>query len=154
MRKYVFILILFITFFTGCKDIRDDYTLSNLTDYSVTIFDESNNYYSLNPKQQLIIQHTNSACFSLVNNPYPIYIENFFNLSEIKDLKTYEIKIFNNTINTYSLIIENDPFQQNYTLLPGNSNIEIYTSKPSIKLLSNNNECDNFIFDDNKLYIF
>ena len=152
--KLHFVFLLSILFFSGCKDIKYDYTLSNLTEYPATIFDESNDYYTLEPFQNLTIQHTNSARFTLVDNPYPIYLENWFTLTEIKYLKTYNIKVFNRTQNTYTLNINNDPFKQEYILLPGEYIIEVYIEYPSLQLLFNNIQCDNFIYQDNKLYIF
>lgn len=146
-------LFLFVFSFLSCQQYID-YKLINYTDYDVIIEDQHSCRYELLAHEEKIIYHANSARFEIIDNQYPIYIENWFTLTEIKPMKTYEVYIYNDTSTQYELRISNDPYKTSYTIKPGTYILNIYTQNPSAKLYCNDVEYHNYNFSNNTLHIF
>ena len=159
MKRFLFVLTI-ILLFSSCSMGIINYQLINNTDYDVTLIDNSDYYkteYQVPANSTKDIRHYNSGHFIIKDCIYPIKIYNNFSSSRIEYLSTFEIQIFNTTDKEYILSITDD-FQGDY-LITANQNtpIKIYTpslNTNKIRLKQNNVPVDNFILQDNKLYIF
>ena len=152
MKKLLLLLIPFI-FFASCQQFID-YKLLNETDYNVSLVDQASQRYELLAHEEKIISHPNSARFEIINNQYPIYIQNNFTFSVVKNMPTYEIHVYNDTSTQYVLQVSNDPFQTSYTIDPGIYVLKIYTNNPTVQLYLSDTECHNYNFSNNTLHIF
>lgn len=159
MKK--FLLILLPLFFLSSCNNTVPYEIRNTTDYDVTLYDTKHvdrTEYFVEAHTILTIDHTKNAELELKNNTDPIEVYNNFIYTEIKELKSYRLNIYNNSNKTFILKILNTTHDStaSFTI---NTDVEqainIYcNSTPEIELYFNNKIYNNYVIRDNNIIIY
>ena len=158
MKKFLLILLPFL--FISCNNTIP-YELRNHTNYDVTLIDANNiNHpeYFIEANTTITIEHTNNGQFKLKNNTDPIEVYDGFVFTEVKELKSYKLNVFNNSNKTLQLNILNATHisTENFTINTDvEQHINVYcNSTPAIELYFNNKIYNNFVIRDNNIIIY
>ena len=147
-------------FLAGCQHTIS-YQLRNNSDYDVILIDSKDvNYpsYFLKAHTWIAIDHATGGHFVLLANTNPIELINSYSYSEVKELNFFNIRVCNNTINTFQLNILNTTHESTRTFTINNNQNTIYkiyaNTNPVIELLNNNQKYNNYVFNDDTLVIY
>ena len=158
MRRYIFILI--PLFFFGCNNTVP-YEIRNNTDYDVTLYDAKNvnhTEYFIEAHTIVTIDHTKNAELELKNNTAPIRVDNNFIYTEVNELQSYNITIYNNSDKILTLKVLNTTHDSTaiFTIpVSFNDTIKIYSIKtPDIKLYYSSSEYNNYVIRDKNIIIY
>lgn len=147
-------------FLAGCQHTIA-YQLRNVSDYDAVLVDiKQVNFtpYFLNAHSWVTIEHTTAGDFALYPNSDPIELINTYGYSEIRELKSFNIQVCNNTSKAFQLTVLNTTHisTKTFSINPNqNTEFKIYAkTKPVIELLNDNQKYNNYVFNDETLVIY
>ena len=160
MKSLKLLPILLLAFFAISCQQNVSYKIKNSSDYDVTVIDKkeiSYPEYFIKSNSVIYIDHATVGNFVIKNNEYPITIYNYFDYSEIIELKSYDLTVCNNTSKSYLLRVTNSTYplesefniNQNYT-----GTLKIYPNTiPKIELYQNDKLYENYVTKDSSIII-
>ena len=141
MKHKILFCIFLISLFSSCQN-NISYTITNQTDYDVVIIDlseKSKPEYHINRNSELSLDHTTKGHFVLKDNSEPIELINYYSFSEIRNLKSYDILVKNQSGKAFKLVVKNSTHNSTNELsisTDSSQTIKIYANyTPEIQLL-------------------